>query len=425
MSTKAPNTAIPGAAIARQFGQAECCRVAGNPPFSRAHECRSVARRPTGAGSPLDGNLARRTSLADGIIWDDELTGFGLRVRASGYRSWIIKYRERRQQRFVTLGSAAKLDAATARSRARALLERAALDGLPTRPKIKAAPLLRDYVAEFWRDYAPHWKPSTQKSNLAYIRRELDPTFGDLALDTIVRADVLRWRDDMAERGGAFNRALPVLAVMLGYAEQLGYRRKGSNPCKGMPRHKRTLPERYLSAVEYRRLARAMDEAEFGNPLALPAIKLLMFTGARSNEIATLRWENVQPPRLMLPDSKTGAKIIWLNEPAQAVLDGLPVRRATGLIFTARDGETPIRLGQHWDYLRRRAALPDVRLHDLRHSFASIAIADGMSLTMIGKLLGHALPETTARYAHLADTVIADAAERVSSGLAAALGFDR
>ena len=295
---------------------------------------------------------------------------------------------------------------------------------MPTRPKIKTPPLFRDYVAEFWRDYAPHWKLSTQKSNTSYIRRELVPTFGDLALDTIGRADVLRWRDDLAGRGGAFNRTLPILAVMLGYAEQLGYRRKGSNPCKGMPRHKRTLPERYLSPAEYRRLARAMDQAEFGNPLALPAIKLLMFTGARSNEIATLRWEHVQSPRLMLPDSKTGAKIIWLNEPAQAVLDGLADRRASGLIFTARDGETPIRLGQHWDYLRLRAALPDVRLHDLRHSFASIAIADGMSLTVIGKLLGHALPETTARDAHLADTVIAEAAERVSGGLAAALGFD-
>jgi len=253
VSRKTQKTAIPDAEIARRFGQSECYRVAGNPPFPSANECQSVAGRQKEAGSPLDGNLACRTSLSEGIVWDDELIGFGLSVRASGYRSWIVKYRERHQQRFVTLELATKLDAVTARNRARALLERVALDGLPTRPTGKAAPLFRDYVAEFWRDYAPHWKPSAQKSNLAYTRRELVPTFGDLALDTIVRADVLRWRDDMAERGGAFNRALPVLAVMLGYAEQLGYRRKGSNPCKGMPRHKRTLPERYLSAAEYRR----------------------------------------------------------------------------------------------------------------------------------------------------------------------------
>ena len=372
----------------------------------------------------LNGNLARRHDVPPGVIWDREIIGFGLRVQATGYKSWVVKYRERRKQRFVTLGNAAKVDFQTARAKAVALLERAALDGLPTRPKTKIAPTFADYIDEFWQDYAHHWKPSTRTRNRSAIRCDLVGAFGGLALDTIRRADVVRWRDDLSARPGAFNRALPVLAVMLRYAEQLGYRRKGSNPCKGMPRYKRELPDRFLSPAEYQRLARTLAAYEAREPDVVAAVRLLMFTGARQGEIASLRWEYVQPPRLMLPDSKTGAKIIWLNSPALDVIDALPDRRSTGFVFPARQSENrPLALDVPWTRIRKRAALPDVRLHDLRHSFASVAIADGVPLSIIGKLLGHALPETTARYAHLADGVIAEAAERVCGGLATALGL--
>ncbi len=188
-----------------------------------------------------------------------------------------------------------------------------------------------------------------------------------------------------------------------------------------MARYKRKLPERYLSAVEYRRLWRALH-VEADRLIEVSAIKLLLFTGARTGEIATLRWEYIQGQRLMLPDSKTGPKIVWLSAPARRVIEGLPERRLRGLVFCSGACGKALNLGSFWRGFRRKAALPDVRLHDLRHSFASVAISDGISLTTIGKLLGHVLPETTARYAHLADDVIAEAAERVSSGLCAALG---
>ena len=386
-------------------------------------ECHLRASK-TGELPALNGNLARRRDVPPGVIWDRQILGFGLRVQATGYKSWVVKYRERRKQRFVTLGNAAKVDMQTARAKAVALLERAALDGLPTRPKTKIAPTFADYIDEFWKDYAHHWKPSTRTRNRSAIRCDLVGAFGGLALDTIRRADVVRWRDDLSARPGAFNRALPVLAVMLRYAEQLGYRRKGSNPCKGMPRYKRELPDRFLSPAEYQRLARTLAAYEAREPDVVAAVRLLMFTGARQGEIASLRWEYVQSPRLMLPDSKTGAKIIWLNNPALAVIDALPDRRSTGFVFPARQSENrPLALDVPWTRIRKRAALPDVRLHDLRHSFASVAIADNVPLSIIGKLLGHALPETTARYAHLADGVIAEAAERVCGGLATALGL--
>jgi integrase len=347
-------------------------------------------------------------------------------MRPTGYKCWIVAFRERGIKRLVTLGSVTELDARKARSEARKLLVANRLDGLPQPPKPKAhkgPPLFRDYVYAFWTDYARHWKPSTQKRNLSLIRKELVPSFGDTALDEFTRADIVRWRDGLNQRPGTFNRALPVLAVMLAYAEQLGHRRRGSNPCKGMPRFKTKAHERYLTATEYRRLARTLDEAEAECPLAVAAIRLLVCTGARSGEIAALRWEYVQPPRLALPDSKTGRKTIYLNAPAMAVLDGLPAR-PNGYVFASPGlPEQPLRIDNHWTKLRRRAALPDVRLHDLRHSFASVAIMDGISLSLIGKLLGHALPETTARYAHLADEAVRDAAERVCGSLACALGL--
>ena len=327
----------------------------------------------------------------------------------------------------VTLGcagvAAGALSAPAARAAARSLLIKAALADLPTAPEKRRVPLFADYAEEFWQDYSPHWKPATQRSSRSRIDQLLVPRFGDLPVDMIERGDINRWRDSMAERGGTFNRAIPIMSVMMQYAEKLGYRAKNTNPCRGVSRFKRDLPERYLSVDEYRRLGRVLTEHDGVNPFVVPALLMLIYTGARVSEIATLRWRYVQPPRLQLPDSKTGPKTIYLNPQAIAVLDGLERRADEQLVFPATRSEAPVNLGQYWDRIRRKAALPDVRLHDLRHSFASVAIAQHIPLATIGKLLGHALPETTARYAHLADEVIAESADRICSNLATAMGI--
>jgi len=382
-----------------------------------------VARSKRSNRVRLDGNIARRTSLPEGIIWDTELPGFGLRKRQSGRLTWIVKYRQRGEQRMVTLGAAGAMSAPAARASARRLLAKAALVDLPTAPERPKVPLFADYAEEFWRDYAPHWKASTRKTSRYKLDRELIPIFGEMPIDQIARADINRWRDSMLKRGGTFNRCIPILSVMLRHAEQLGYRRKGSNPCRGISRYKRELSERFLSAEDYRRLGRVLDATENINPFVVPAIWMLIYTGARVSEITTLRWRSVQVPRLALSDSKSGPKTIYLNPQAVAVLQRLERRNDEELVFPSLYSQRPIGLGAHWAKIRRRAALPDVRLHDLRHSFASVAIAHGIPLAMIGKLLGHALPETTARYAHLADEVICESAERVCSGLASAMGL--
>lgn len=379
----------------------------------------------------LTGYTARKSHDVSGgerTLWDTELVGFGLRLRKkTGIGgSWIVRFRSRDELKRVTLGRTEDMDVSVARKLARDRLAAVALDGLPKRPKAPVALTFAAYYDEFWRDYERHWKPLTRVSNRGICRRQLLPNFGKSNVADIVKSDIVRWRDSLAGTGEAvFNRAVPVLSVMMKYAEQLGYRRKGSNPCRGIPRYKRELPERYLTPAEYRRLARVLDEDESKRPNDVAIIRLLLFTGARSGEITGLKWRHVQPSRLMLSDSKTGAKIVYLNSQAEAVLASLERRKSGDWVFPNLTGTKPRNVDYYWTAARKRAAIPDVRIHDLRHSFASTAVMNKVAFATVGKLLGHVLPETTARYAHLADEVVADAAGRVSGLLARHLGLGR
>ncbi|MDA7788024.1 site-specific integrase [Sphingomonadaceae bacterium] len=376
----------------------------------------------------LTGHTARRTKTPkrDTILWDRDIPGFGLRWRTSGTKSWIVRYQLRGRIQFVTLGKPPTMTALEARKRARKLRGEANLVGLPVAPKQSSKPelTLADFVDQFLAASKGRWKKSTLAGNARIIRVELIPLFGEQPLAAICKADVARWRDSMASRSGSFNRAVPVLSAMLREAENFGHRPKGSNPTKGIPRYKRALPERYLSPAEYRVLGEVLRDAEVDMPLAVPIIRLLLYTGARVNEVAGLRCEWVKPPRLMLPDSKTGPRVIYLNEPAREVLTHAMDGKERGLVFPAtRKPSKPFNPSPHWRILRGRAGLSDVRLHDLRHSFASLAIRDGVSLNLIGRLLGHALPESTERYTHLADDVVSEAADRVCASIAAGLGM--
>jgi len=375
----------------------------------------------------LDGNLARRKlpiANSDAVVWDTDLPGFGLRLRASGRHTWFVRIRHRDKHKRFHLGRVEDVDAVIARARARRMLAEVALDGLPRPVAQKLAPFFSIYVEEFWRDYAHHWKASTQLRNRNAVRNDILPHFGGMRLDDITRPDIARWRDACAEgKEARFNRALPVLAAMLKYAEQLGHIRKGANPCRGTSRFKRKAMERFLSPQEYRRLGRCLAAAEDEFPEHVAIVRLLLYTGARKEEIAALRWNWVQLPRLLLPDSKTGAKTIWLCKQAAEILESQPHRPGVPYVFPNSRGDGSISVDPWWYKFRRHCALPDLRIHDLRHSYASIAISHNVALATVGKLLGHELPETTAKYAHLADDTIAEAASRVSGGLARAIGL--
>lgn len=240
---------------------AMCCQKNQARISRQSQLCKGVDVGVTGPTDTykLNGNIARRKPGKQLIeYWDNGLPGFGLRVHPSGRRTWLVMFRQRGKQRRTSLGTSKQITAIEARRLARQKLAEVALDGLPTRKtgknKAKRSLLIRDYAKRFWTDYARHWKPSTQARNRSGLDQHILPAFGDRRVDELVKADVLFWRDGYAERTGVFDRVMPILSVMMGYAEQLGLRPRGSNPCKGMPRFKRKPMERFLTPRELRGL---------------------------------------------------------------------------------------------------------------------------------------------------------------------------
>ena len=204
---------------------------------------------------------------------------------------------------------------------------------------------------------------------------------------------------------------------MMKHAEALGLRREDSNPCKGLRRRKTRFEAHYLSNDEFTALGRALDGAEADCPIAVAALRFLLYTGARKSEALRLKWEHVHGDRAVLPDSKTGPRTIWLASPARAVLAAQPRRADCPWVFASSCGE-PANVDREWHAIREAAGLPTLRIHDLRHSHAAVAVGGGEGLRVVAGLLGHADIKTTFGYAHLAEGSAIDAANRVSLGLA-------
>jgi integrase len=232
---------------------------------------------------------------------------------------------------------------------------------------------------------------------------------------------------ELSDKPYQANRVLAFLSAFFNWAEKHGLRPDGSNPCRHVEKYREGQRERFLSQAELGRLGDALREAEKDkcSPWVIAAIRLLTFTGARRNEILTLRWEHVSEERecLMLPDSKTGRKAIHLNAPALALLQSVPRLEGNPYVICGeKAGRHLVNLEKPWRRIRAAAKLDDVRLHDLRHSFASVAASGGQSLVVIGKMLGHSKATTTARYAHLADDPVKAASNAVGRQIAAAMG---
>ena len=342
-----------------------------------------------------------RTGLT---VIDNDLPGLALKVSKSGHRKFVVRVANRLGRHTTVLGTPDEITVEQAREKAGAAIAAARTDR-------EAGPLFADFVTEFMRRQARRWKPATRKINDHLADRYLVPFFGAMRVAEIDRAAVRRWFDSLSGTPGNANRALPVLSVMMRQAELWDIRPQGSNPCRNMRRYKMAPRERFLSLEELKRLGFVLDHAE--DRQAAAAIRLLLFTGARSSEITDLRWDWIRDTRAVLPDSKTGPKSIQLPPPARAVLNGLP--RAGRFVFPNKRGDAAMKdLGLRWQKLRGLAGLDAVRLHDCRHTFASHAVMSGLDLYTVGRLLGHADTASTERYAHLADEHIREAAGRIS-----------
>ena len=272
-------------------------------------------------------------------------------------------------------------------------------------------------------------KPRTRTLYRAVIRRHLVPMIGDLPVAAVNREEVSALHHQLRGTPYAANRAVDVLAQILDMAEIRGMRPRGiGNPCRPIEKYRERQHERFLSDDEFRRLGSVLEAAAAGaggaSPAAVAAIRLLLLTGCRRSEILGMRWEHVdlEADELRLPDSKTGARRVPLSPSALAVIAERPRVPGNPWVIPGRNAGAPLRNLQYpWEILRARAGLEDVRIHDLRHSFASRALALGESLPMIGELLGHRRVRTTARYAHLSRDSLKVSASRVADSIGAAI----
>ena len=279
--------------------------------------------------------------------------------------------------------------------------------------------LFETVAEEVFTRYGRRWKPRTLAVNRRYLSNQILPFFAGRPVAEITREEVQRWFRSLHAVPAAANRSAPILSVIMQQAEAWGYRPDGGNPCKGIRRYRQKRPERFLSAEEYRRLGMVLDRHEGRQPFRVAALRLLLLTGCRKSEIVTLEWRCYRDGHLFLSDSKTGPRTVWLCETAREILDGLP--RSSRFVFPIADWTTPWSwLDAFWIQLRAEAGLDDVRLHDIRHSFASMALSSGETIRTVGRLLGHDNAATTLKYAHLSGATVRETVEALAPLLSGA-----
>ena len=360
----------------------------------------------------------------DTVFWDRELTGFGVRVYPTGGKVYVAQARGPDGPKRVTVGRHGVLGAEQARQRAALIIARVKAGEAPVPEplavKQAGGPTVSELAERFLEEHAAvRYKTGTIAWTRTVLGRYILPQFGKLPLTALERAQVVEFHHRLYETPSIANMVVRTLSLMYRLAEDWGMVSEGRNPCRSVGKYPERKRERFLTADEFTRLGEVLEAVETSGEAsasAVTAVRLLMLTGCRKSEILTLRWEHValDAGELRLPETKTGARVVTLSPSAVEVLSG--VRRDTGgpWVIPGRYPGTHLRdIKDAWNVIRLRAGLIDVRIHDLRHSFASRALALGESLPMIGKLLGHNQVETTARYAHLARDSIHESAARV------------
>ena len=363
-------------------------------------------------------------------LWDTDIRGFGLRIYPSGRKSFVVTYHHRGKQRFYTLGLFGVLTLHEARTEALETLALARKGEDPSGQRIaeRRSPTMTDLADRHINEHATiNNKPRSVKRARQLWDRCVLPRLGKRRVSDIRRSDIAQLITDMSDTKAMANKVISLLSKAFNLAEVWGWRPEGTNPCRHIKRYKEESRERYLSASELQRLGEtlvALEQEGKVLPQVIAAIRLLVLTGCRSAEILGLRWEEVDFERkcLELKDSKTGKRKVMLNTAALQVLDGLDrFVDNPHVIPGGKPGQHLSSLQPVWNRVRVEADIADVRVHDLRHTFASIGVNSGQSLAVVGKLLGHTKILTTQRYAHLADDPLRKANEQIGSTLAANL----
>ena len=395
------------------------------------------------------------------FLWDDALRGFGVAAFPSGKKVYVAQYRQGGRSRRMNVGQHGRLTPVEARSMAKKVLGavEGGADPIEQRRGARGARTLKEVANEFLRVHvAPKKKPRTHEEYQRLVTLHILPALGARKLVDIKKVDVSRLHAKMQDRPGAANRTVALISNIWNWAAARDEVAQERNPVKGLERYPEQPSERYLTPDELGRLGDALRLAETTgipwevnaakptakhlpktnratvvDPYAVAAIRLLIFTGARLREILHAKWENVDRERglLLLPDSKTGKKTIYLSDVALSLLRGLtPVQDRAYIVPGSARGKAPAKgrkdapradLKKPWAAISRAGGLGDVRIHDLRHTFAATGAGASLGLPMIGKLLGHSQPATTARYAHLAADPMHRAANLISDQISAAM----
>jgi integrase len=362
----------------------------------------------------------------DRIVFDSQLPGLGLRITPTGTRIFLAQGRVGGRKRRVTVGFAADMTLAKARTEAAHALV-AMRNGVDPTAERKArlaksftvAALADKWMADFVR---PKLKPRTAFDYERLLAKHILPALGHLPVSDISHENIERLHVDMGKTPRRANYTIATVRTLLNFAIKHGLRPAASNPARGVKMFREKARERFLSETEISAAADAIDQAEREGkvgPFGVAGLRLALFTGARSGEITAIQWGHIDWQRKLvrLPDSKTNEpRTIHLSDAAIEVLKTVP-RVGPYVIAGAVPAEPYKNLSRAWIVARAYAGLDDVRLHDLRHSYASLAAGRGVPLQMIGKLLGHKVVATTQRYAHLAR----DAAAAVNDELGAAM----
>jgi integrase len=332
-----------------------------------------------------------------------------------------MKYRTKAgQQRKPKIGDHGPMTCDQARAIARDwyMAVRGGVDPSLERTSSRSGETIADLCERYHQDHSvAHKKPTSVTEEKRMMDKILIPKFGAKKVADVGRPDILKLHRSLDQTPITANRILSLLSHMMTMAVKWGLRPEGVNPCRGIPKFKEEPKERFLSPEEVGRLFAVLNVMGAGDPVMAALFKLLVLTGARKGELLNLRWVDVDLAnrRLNLPDSKTGRKIVLLSDAAVAVVAGIPMMNGNPFVFPGRvDGCSLVSVKQAWDRIRKKANIADARIHDLRHTFASIGVQDGTTLYEMGKLLGHRSLSTTARYAHLADKNLTDAVDRIA-----------
>ena len=388
------------------------------------------------------------------ILWDNSLAGFGVCGFKTGLKTYIVQYRQNGRSRRAQIGKHGRLTPEEARSQAKMMLGlvETGADPIAEKSKARRVQTFQEVADDFLKLHAaPKRKTRTYAEYERLLVKVILPVIGSSRMTDLRRVDVARLHSQISSKAPVTaNRAIAIVSAVWSWASRRDITSDAANPCRGLERNREIAKERYLTTEEFGRLGEALRLAEtdgipwtvdethprakhiakpvnrktVADPYAVAAIRLLILTGARLDEILKAEWSRVDLERgiLFLADSKTGKKPIYLSAAAMNVI--ADIKRIDGnpyLIAGKKAGRPRADLKKPWGAIRKTAGLDDVRIHDLRHTFASFGAGASLGLPIIGKLLGHSQPATTARYAHLDADPMHRAVNTIGSTISASM----